>query len=252
MVNDVLNAPHDGSEVDGAGACASGVLMSDGSGYIGAQLAEQLYRHLQKEEPTLYGSTQVPSVFQVRCWTQLGAFKGTLAVRDDLDPDVLFLRPSMKKLPPSDRFDGSDNVIGSGYGGSGYGGSDSNCGIVVGDVVDGGDATIEVVGISTSPRATTMNRQLLLVLASLEASDSLVQYAESVLHNLLRLVSVDAADVLAAGDGPQSESLEEACFRMLLVGKLAFVVWRRRPRGMIVEHVCTVLPGTGRLHSHNR
>ena len=80
-----------GIMADAQGSKSKQAVMTDGAGFIAADIAAdalQLEPHL------------LPTVLQIRCFSHLGGFKGTLTVRNDLHGKVGF-RPSMRKMGPS-------------------------------------------------------------------------------------------------------------------------------------------------------
>jgi hypothetical protein len=78
--------------------------MTDGSGFIAADLAARLPPHLFQGRtfpaPAAGGPTPPPfAVVQVRCICHLGGFKGTLLVHPQLRGKVQLRRDSMLKFP---------------------------------------------------------------------------------------------------------------------------------------------------------
>ncbi len=80
-----------------------GALMTDGSGFIAADLAARLPPHLFQGRllpaTVAEGPTSPFAVVQVRCICHLGGFKGTLLVHPQLRGNVQLRRESMLKFP---------------------------------------------------------------------------------------------------------------------------------------------------------
>ena len=192
--------------------------MTDGSGFIGSSAARLLWHHLTEAEPSVYSAEKdVPSLFQVRCFTQHGGFKGTLVVREDIDVNEIHLRESMKKLPPSSRFTTTQGHP------------------------TGAKPTIDVVGVSNAPRPAHLNRQLALVLSALGVDPKFtVGLASTAVADVLNLLADPhhAQQYLRGDAGNNSpDVLEHLCYTMIAAGhSVTTEPYLRRRLEVIARH----------------
>ena len=210
--------------VGGDAASRDGACMTDGSGFIGSAAARELWSHLTKAEPSTYNPRkEVPSLFQVRCFTQHGGFKGTLVVRNDIDPNAIQLRESMRKMPPSSRFASSSSSSSSSTSTStstSMRSTSSRSRCPAGQLPTDAKPSIDVVGVSNTPRPAHLNRQLALVLSAVGVDPAYtVGLASQAVANALNiLVDAQHGYQYLREDAQNHDSMEHFCWTMIAAG----------------------------------